>query len=137
MHKPPYAGHPSYQKMITSLIKQLFWPRLKVYLIDYLSKNLECRHVKVEYRHPTCLLQTLPIPEWKLEIISLAFITGFPLTQKQHNSIMLVVVEYVKRVCSSLHVKSTYGAINIAEILPEGGIPISWSTKEDNFMTRM
>ena len=27
MHKPPYAGHPSYQKMITALKKKLFWPK--------------------------------------------------------------------------------------------------------------
>ena len=27
MHKPPYAGHPSYQKMITSLKKKFFWPK--------------------------------------------------------------------------------------------------------------
>ena len=74
MHKPPYAGCLGYQKMITTLIKQLFWPKVEVYLIDYLSKNLECRQVKVEYRHPIGLLQTFPIPELKWEVISLDFI---------------------------------------------------------------
>ena len=43
MHKPPYAGHPGYQKMIVALRKRLFWPRLKVDLVDYLSKCLECQ----------------------------------------------------------------------------------------------
>ena len=33
MHKPPYAGHPGYQKMITILKKKFFWPRLKANLI--------------------------------------------------------------------------------------------------------
>ena len=37
MNKPPYAGHPSYQKMITSLKKKIFWPRLKVELINVLG----------------------------------------------------------------------------------------------------
>ena len=42
MHKPPYAGHPGYQKMITMIRKKLFWPNLKAYLADYLPKCLEC-----------------------------------------------------------------------------------------------
>ena len=42
MHKPPYAGHPGYQKMITTLRNQFFWPKLKAVLVDYLSKCLEC-----------------------------------------------------------------------------------------------
>ena len=43
MHKPPYAGNPSYQKMITTLRKNFFWPKLKKNLADYLSKCLECQ----------------------------------------------------------------------------------------------
>ena len=43
MHKSPYAGHPGYQKMITTLRNQFVWPRLKADLVDYLSKCLECQ----------------------------------------------------------------------------------------------
>ena len=42
MHKPPYAGHLGYQKVVITLRNQLFWPKLKAYLVDYLSKCLEC-----------------------------------------------------------------------------------------------
>ena len=70
MHKPPFASHPRYQKMIIALRKQFFWPGLKSELVDYLSKCLECQQVKTEHQHPTGLLQLLPIPEWKWEIIS-------------------------------------------------------------------
>ena len=59
--------------------------------MDYLSKCLECQQVKAEHQHPAGLLQPLPIPEWKWEVISLDFITCFPFTQKQHDSIMVVV----------------------------------------------
>ena len=58
---------------------------------DYLSKCLDFQQVKVEHQHPTCLLQPLPIPKWKWEIISMDFITDFPKTQRQHDSIMVVV----------------------------------------------
>ena len=59
MHKPPYAGHPRYQKMITSLWKQFFWPNLKIDLVEYMSKCLECQQVKAEHQHPIGLLESL------------------------------------------------------------------------------
>ena len=37
MQIPPYVGHPGYQKMITALENHFFWPKLKEYLVDYLS----------------------------------------------------------------------------------------------------
>ena len=43
MHKSPYAGHLGYQKMITTLKKKFLWPKLKVDLVDYLLKCLECQ----------------------------------------------------------------------------------------------
>ena len=61
MHKPPYAGHPGYQKMVTTLRKKFYSPNLKVYLVDYLSKCLECQQVKSGHQHPADLLQHFPI----------------------------------------------------------------------------
>ena len=82
MHRPPYAGHPGYQKMITSLRKQFFFTKLKAYLIDYLSKCLECQQVKAERQYSARFLQPLSILEWTWEVISLDFITVFPLNYK-------------------------------------------------------
>jgi hypothetical protein len=58
---------------------------------EYLSKCFDCQHVKVEHQHLAGLLQPLPIREWKWEIISMEFITGFPKTQRQNDSIMVVI----------------------------------------------
>ena len=46
MHKPLFAGHPGYQKMVTALRKQFFWPGLKSDVVDYLSKCIECQQIK-------------------------------------------------------------------------------------------
>ena len=115
MHKPPYVGHLGYQKMIIALNKQFFCPRLKAYLVDYLSKCLESQWVKDEHQHPAGLLQPLPIPKSKWEVISLDFITSLPLTQKNHDSIM-VVVDKLRNSSHFIPVKSTYKVVNIAEI---------------------
>jgi hypothetical protein len=56
LHKRPYIGHPSYQKMITATRKMFYWPGLKKDIVDYLAKCLECQHVNAEHRHPTWFL---------------------------------------------------------------------------------
>ena len=82
---------------------------------NYLARCIECQQVKTEHQHPAGLLQPLPIPEWKWEIISLDFITGLPKTIKQHDSIM-VVVDKLSKAAHFIPVKSTFKAINIADI---------------------
>lgn len=50
----------------------------------------------MEHQHLVGLLQPLVIPEWKWEMISMDFITEFPMTMKQHDSIMVVVSTFSK-----------------------------------------
>ena len=83
--------------------------------MDYLSKCLECQQIKLEHGHPVGLLQTLPVPKWKWEIVSLYFITGLPRTQKQHDSIM-VFVDKLSKSAHFIPVKSTHKVADIAEI---------------------
>ena len=63
----------------------------------------------------TGLLQPLLIPQWKWEIIFLDFITGLPKTQKQHDSIM-VVVDKLSKSTHFIPVKSTHKVVEIVEI---------------------
>jgi hypothetical protein len=71
--------------------------------------------VKDEHQRPVGLLQPLPIPEWKWEIISLDFITGFPKTQKK-NDLIMVVIDKLRKSAHFIPMKSTYKEINIVEI---------------------
>jgi hypothetical protein len=125
LHKNSYSGHPRYRKMITSLRKQFYWPNLRTETTSYLSKCLDCQQVKFE--HPTGLLQPLVIQEWKWEFISMDFIKGFCKTQRQHDSIM-VVVDKLSKLAHFILVKYSYKDINIAkffmkEIFRLHGIP--------------
>ena len=108
--------------MISALRKLFYWPNMKSETTEYLSNCLDCQQVKVEHHHPTSLLQPLPIPEWKWDIILLDFITGFPKTQKKNDSIM-VVIDKLSMSAHFIPMKSTYKAINIAEIFILHGIP--------------
>ena len=53
------------------LRKEYFWPNIKTEVVDYIARCLECQQVKTEHQHPAGLLQPLPIPSWKWEVISL------------------------------------------------------------------
>jgi hypothetical protein len=115
MYNVPYARHPRYQKTITVVRGQYFWSGMKKDFTDYLAKCMECRKVKVEHMHPTELLQPLPIPEWKWEIVTIDFITKLPRTARQHDSIM-VVVDKLTKAAHYIMIKVTHKAANVAEI---------------------
>ena len=115
LHKRPYTGHPGYQKMIMTTRKQFYWPGLKKYIANYLAKCLECQQVKMEHRHPTGLLQHLPILELKWETISMDFITGLPRSTKKNYAIM-VIVDKLRKSAHFIPVKSTCKEIDISKI---------------------
>jgi hypothetical protein len=63
MHNVPYVGHPVYHKSIVVIRSQYFWSGMKKEVVDYIARCLECQKVKAEHRHPTVMLQPLPILE--------------------------------------------------------------------------
>ena len=71
--------------------------------------------MKVEHQQPTSLFQPFPVPEWKWKVISMDFITGLPMTWRQHGSIM-VVVEKLTRATHFILVSSTHKTDDIAKI---------------------
>jgi hypothetical protein len=71
--------------------------------------------VKTGHRNPVGLLQPLPIPGWKWEVVTIDFITKLPRKVKQHDSIMVVVDELTKET-HFIPVKTTNKATNIVDI---------------------
>ena len=77
--------------MISAVKRDFFYTKLKFDIAMFIVKCQECQLVKDEHEHPTGLLQTLPIPEWKWEVISMDFITDLPKSKKQNYSIFVVI----------------------------------------------
>ena len=91
------------------VIRRLKWQNI------YIARCFEGHWVKTKHQHPTGLLQPLPIPSWKWEIISIDFVTRLPKNQNLNDSIM-VVVEKLSKASHFIPVKTTYKAANIADI---------------------
>ena len=76
---------------------------------------MECQKVKAKHRHPAGLLQPLPIPEWKWDMVTMDFITGLPRTSKKHDSIM-VVVDKLTKSAHFIPLKTTHRAADVVDI---------------------
>jgi hypothetical protein len=76
---------------------------------------MECQKVKAEHRHPARLLQPLPTPEWKWEVVTMDFITGLPRIGKMHDSIM-VVVEKITKDAHFIPLKTTHKVADVVDI---------------------
>jgi hypothetical protein len=96
MHNVPYVEHPGYQKIVLAVKSQYYWPGMEKDIVEYIVKCLVCQKVKARNRYPDGLLQPLPSPEWKWEVVTMDFITQFPRTRKKHDAIMVVVDKLTK-----------------------------------------
>ena len=101
----------------------------------YVSKCLTCRQVKVEHQVPTCLLNPLPIPQWKWDNITMDFVSGFPLTQQKHDSVWVIVDKFTKS-AHFLSVRMDYSMdrvveLYVKEIVRLHGVPLSIVSDRD------
>jgi hypothetical protein len=71
--------------------------------------------VKDEHRHPAGLLQPLPIPEWKWEVVTMDFIMELPKIGKLHDLIM-VVVDKITKAAHFIPLKTTHKEADVADI---------------------
>ena len=77
-HSSAYAMHPGSTKMYHTLREHYWWRGMKKDVAKFASSCLICQQVKAEHQKPTWLLQSLPIPQWKWEQITIDFVVGLP-----------------------------------------------------------
>ena len=65
-------------------------------ITKYISKCNICGRVKVDHMHTPRFIQTLSIPIWKWEDISMDFVVGLPRTAKGYDSIWVIMDRLTK-----------------------------------------
>jgi hypothetical protein len=86
-HLSRYSIHLGSTKMYQDLKQHYWWTKMKIEIARYVAKCDTCRCVKAIHMKTAGPLQSLPIPTWKWEDISMDFIVGLPRTAKGFDSI--------------------------------------------------
>ena len=88
---------------------------MKKDIAEYISKCLTCQQVKVKHQVLFGLLNLIPIPQWKWDNITMNFVSGFPLTQKKHD-LVWVIVDRLTNSTHFLPVLLDYSMDRLAEL---------------------
>ncbi|RVW31634.1 Transposon Ty3-I Gag-Pol polyprotein [Vitis vinifera] len=94
-----------------------------------------CQQVKVEHQRSIGLLQSLPIPEWKWDHITMDFVIGLPRSRSKKNGVW-VIVDRLTKLAHFLAMKTTdsmnsLAKLYIQEIMRLHGIPLSIVSDKD------
>ena len=134
-HSSAYAMHPGSTKMYHTLKQHYWWKGMKREIAEFVSRCLTCQQVKAEHQRPVGLLQSLPIPQWKWENITMNFVTGLPRTQRGHD-VIWVIVDRLTKTAHFLPIRNDFPLSRLAqlyvdEIIRLHGIPISIVSDRD------
>ena len=95
-HNSAFSTHPGSTKMYHDLREHYWWDNMKREIADYVSRCLVCQQVKAERQLPKGMVQSLPVPEWKWDNITMDFVMGLPRTTKGNNAIWVIVDRLTK-----------------------------------------
>ncbi|KAI0501334.1 hypothetical protein KFK09_016278 [Dendrobium nobile] len=95
-HHSGYTIHPGSGKMYGDMKRLFWWPGMKKDVVDFVSKCEACQLMKAEHQRPGGLLQSLPIPEWKWEEVTMDFAMGFSRSRQGHDVIWVIVDRLTK-----------------------------------------
>ncbi|WMV25259.1 hypothetical protein MTR67_018644 [Solanum verrucosum] len=130
-----YSIHPGVTKMYRDLKRIYWWPGMKKDITEFVAKCQNCQQVKYEHQRPACLLQRMPIPEWKWEMIAMDFVVGLPKTLGKFDSIW-VVVDRLTKSAHFIPVRIDYNAeqlskVYVKEIVRLHEVPLSIISDHD------
>jgi hypothetical protein len=134
-HKSRLSLHPGATKMYQDLRTHFWWPGMKRNVAEYVAACLTCQKAKIEHQRPIGKLQSLDVPEWKWDSISMDFVVALPLTQRRFDSIW-VIVDRLTKSAHFLPVKTTYNVeqlanVYIEEVVRLHGVPSSIVSDRD------
>uniref|UniRef100_A0A1J3GIM6 RNA-directed DNA polymerase n=1 Tax=Noccaea caerulescens TaxID=107243 RepID=A0A1J3GIM6_NOCCA len=138
-HQSHFSVHPGNTKMYRDLKQYYHWGGMKRDVATWVSQCQTCQLVKAEHRVPSGLLQNLPLPEWKWDMVTMDFVTGLPRTAGNKDAIW-VIVDRLTKSAHFLAIKKTDGADQLAqkyldEIVRLHGVPVSIVSDRDSKFT--
>ena len=115
MDSSAYAMHLGSTKMYHTLREHYWWRGMKKDVAEFVSRCLICQQVKGEHQRPAGLLQSLPIPQWKWEKITMDFVVGLPRCQSGYD-VIWVIVDRLTKSAHFLPMKNSDSIEKLAEL---------------------
>ncbi|CAN6679304.1 unnamed protein product [Malus baccata var. baccata] len=106
-----------------------------------MSRCAICQQVKVERKKPFGLMQSLPIPQWKWENITMDFVHKLPHTQNGYDGIW-VIVDWLTKSTHFIPVREKYSLSRLAKlfiskIVKYHGVPVDiFSDRDPRFTSK-
>ncbi|KAL1207553.1 hypothetical protein V5N11_017231 [Cardamine amara subsp. amara] len=120
--------------MYRDLKRYYHWVGMKKDVANWVAACNVCQLVKAEHQVPSGLLQSLPIPEWKWDMITMDFVVGLPVSRTK--DAIWVIVDRLTKCARFLAIKKTDGSAVLAmkyvqEIVRLYGVPVSIVSDRD------
>jgi hypothetical protein len=114
-HLSKFSIHPSSTKMYKDWKENFWWSDMKVDIAKYVLECHTCHRMKASHLKLVDVLQTLSIPMWKWDDISMDFIVGLPLTARKKDSIW-VIVDILTKTSHFIADHTTYSVQHYAKL---------------------
>ncbi|KAG7583880.1 Ribonuclease H-like superfamily [Arabidopsis suecica] len=113
-HQSKFSIHPGSNKMYRDLKRYYHWVGMKKDVAAWVAKCSTCQLVKAEHQVPSGLVQSLPMPEWKWDHVTMDFVTGLPTGIKSKHNAVWVVVDRLTKSAHFIAISETDGVEDIA-----------------------
>ncbi|XP_070015506.1 uncharacterized protein [Nicotiana sylvestris] len=128
-HYSWFSIHPGSTKMYHDIKEVYWWNDMKKNIAEYVAQYPSYQQVKIEHQKPGGLMQTIEIPTWKWEAINMDFITGLPRSNRNFDSIWVIVDKLTKLAhflpVISTYITEDYAKLYIKEIMQLHEVPVS------------
>ncbi|KAI3730127.1 hypothetical protein L6452_18803 [Arctium lappa] len=136
-HKSKYSIHPGSTKMYRDLKLHYWWPGMKLDVARFVERCATCSQVKAEHQRPYGSLQSLVIPEWKWDNITMDFVTKLPKALRGNDTIWIIVDRLTKS-AHFLAMRETLpmdklAKLYIDKVVSRHGIPLSIVSDRDSW----
>ena len=95
-HSTPLAGHPGVTKTFELVTRYFWWQSLHADVTDFEARCDACQKAKSRTQKPPGLLQSLPIPAYPWQHVTMDFVTGLPATPRGYDCIAVIVDRLTK-----------------------------------------